>query len=277
MAESKETRPVSYRIDSETQGKIQKIAQELGLNQQGTLQKLVESFELQKGKQAITDPGKKELIDTFDFYTTKLNTAFTGIVESLQEAEEKAKMEVASSLAAKETQIIELHQKVVTLKQDKEDAVQKAKDYADELESIRKSNTSLEAMLKDKESLNKALTDTSNELRAKVDSMSADHEQLAAAMEQVSTLTAARTQLEAENKNLCKQLEAQKQHEADILEQYAQKKDLEREKAVLAVEKGFQEQIQALKAEKQKEIDQYQQKYLELLEKMQSNTDKGVQ
>lgn len=277
MAESKETRPVSYRIDVETQGKIQKIAQELGLNQQGTLQKLVESFELQKGKQAITDPGKKELIDTFDFYTTKLNTAFTGIVESLQEAEEKAKMEVASSLAAKETQIIELHQKVVTLKQDKEDAVQKAKDYADELESIRKSNTSLEAMLKDKENLNKALTDTSNELRAKVDSMSADHEKLAAAVKQVSTLTTAKTKLEAENKDLCKQLEAQKQHEADVLEQYAQKKDLEREKAVLAVEKGFQEQIQALKAEKQKEIDQYQQKYLELLEKMQSNTDKGVQ
>ena len=277
MAENKETRPVSYRISAETQEKIQKIAQELGLNQQGTLQKLVESFELQRGKQAITDPGKKELIDTFDFYTSKLSTAFTGIVESLQEAEEKAKMEVASSLAAKETQIIELHQKVVTLKQDKEDAVQKAKDYADELESIRKSNTSLEAMLKDKENLNKALTDTSNELRAKVDSMSADHEKLAAAVKQVSTLTTAKTKLEAENKDLCKQLEAQKQHEADVLEQYAQKKDLEREKAVLAVEKGFQEQIQALKAEKQKEIDQYQQKYLELLEKMQSNTDKGVQ
>lgn len=41
------------------------------------------------------------------------------------------------------------------------------------------------------------------------------------------------------------------------------------DKALLELDKKYQEQIQKLKADKQADIDKYQEKYLELLNKMQ--------
>ena len=41
------------------------------------------------------------------------------------------------------------------------------------------------------------------------------------------------------------------------------------DKALLELDKKYQEQIQKLKADKQTDIDKYQEKYLELLNKMQ--------
>ena len=42
------------------------------------------------------------------------------------------------------------------------------------------------------------------------------------------------------------------------------------DKALIELDKKYQEQIQTLKEEKQTEIDKYQEKYLELLNKMQA-------
>ena len=44
-----EVKPRSFRIDEETAEKFKKICLEAGLNQQETLAKLIESYELQAG------------------------------------------------------------------------------------------------------------------------------------------------------------------------------------------------------------------------------------
>ena len=44
--------------------------------------------------------------------------------------------------------------------------------------------------------------------------------------------------------------------------------DLEKDKALLALEKDYQKQIQVLKEKNQSEVDKYQQKYFDLLEQM---------
>ena len=65
-----------------------------------------------------------------------------------------------------------------------------------------------------------------------------------------------------------------KQHEADSLERLKEQSQLAQDKAILKIEKSYQEQIQKLKAEKQAEIDKYQQKYFTLLEQIQNTQAK---
>ena len=201
-----------------------------------------------------------------------------------------------------------MQEKLTVIKQLKEEATRKAQSYADENTRLNDYNASLEAeykaktedlqsMLADKDNLNRALTDRSNELKEKVDSMAADHEQLMAAQEQLKELNVKLNAAESRCSELEKDfrksqeehkgiVEALKQHEKDsmlksqeheneALERCQAQMELAREKAVLEAEKRYQEQIQKLKAEKQAEVDQYQAKYLELLEKMQ-NQEKSL-
>ena len=65
-----------------------------------------------------------------------------------------------------------------------------------------------------------------------------------------------------------------KQHEADSLERLKEQSQISQDKAVLQIEKSYQEQIQKLKAEKQAEVDKYQQKYFSLLEQIQNSQAK---
>lgn len=76
-----------------------------------------------------------------------------------------------------------------------------------------------------------------------------------------------------DSKEFDKVLADQKHHEADALERLRELSQLDMDKAILALEKKHQEQIEKLKAQielikerKQSEVDKYQQRYLELLE-----------
>ena len=62
-----------------------------------------------------------------------------------------------------------------------------------------------------------------------------------------------------------------KQHEADALESLKEQMQLTHDKAMLQAEKSFHTQLQQLKADNQKEIDKYQQKYFELLQQISDN------
>ena len=59
-----------------------------------------------------------------------------------------------------------------------------------------------------------------------------------------------------------------KQHEADALERQKEQSQIVQDRALLQIEKSYQTQIQKLKADKQAEVDRYQQKYFELLEQL---------
>jgi chromosome segregation ATPase len=304
MADNKELKPVSYRIDDETKEKVKQIADDLQLNQQGTIQKLIEAFELQKSKSTVTDAGKKEIIDTFDFYTSKLNQSFISVVQGLQDADEKAETKVADKLLSKDATIQDLQEKLTVAKQLKEDATVKAKTFADEnvhlngtIENLTKEYTGkladMQEALKDKTDLVDTLKDSSMELKYKVDSMQKEHEQFLVMSSELDGLKHKQEQIERdkatlqrENDDLQKQLDRdrkesekvladQKKHEADALERLRELSQLDMDKAILALEKKHQDQIEKLKGQielikeqKQSEVDKYQQRYLELLEQI---------
>ena len=63
-----------------------------------------------------------------------------------------------------------------------------------------------------------------------------------------------------------------KQQEADSLTRIKEQADLEKDKALLALEKDYQKQIQVLKEKNQSDVDKYQQKYFDLLQQLKSIT-----
>lgn len=288
MADDKILKPKSFRIDDETADKFKEISSSIGGNQQETLAKLIEAYEFQSGKAILTE--KKADIEQFEKYVTALTRMFMGSLEDNQNVTETVRTEFEALIQSKDTTIQDLQSQLTVSKQLKEEAATKAKTYVDEnsrlneyIESLQKEYNSkmndMQSMLTDKENLNKALTDSCNDLKAKVDVMSEEHEEIITIRKNLADITIERDALkqsiaEAEkalnraNTEHEKAITELKKHESDSIDRVKAEMQIALDKAVLDTERKYQEQIQTLKEQKQAEVDKYQQKYFDLLEKL---------
>ena len=293
MAESKELRPRSFRIDDETAERIKEISNTIGGNQQETIAKLIEAYEFQSGKAVLTE--KKADIEQFEKYITAITRMYMGCLEDNQNITETVRTEFDALLTSKDAVIQDLQEKLTVAKQVKEDATLKARTYADEnarlhevIDSLNHEyNTKMDdmqSMLSDKDNLNKALTDSCNELKAKIEGIRESAEQSAEFKKELEQLKRDHEKIILKQSDLEKQMQQEqaahaqtvlelKQHEADALERQKEQLQIAQEKAILQIEKSYQEQIQKLMAEKQAEADRYQQKYFELLEQIKTKAE----
>lgn len=292
MADGKELKPKSFRIDDETAEKFKEISNTIGGNQQETLAKLIEAFEFQSGKAILTE--KKADIEQFEKYITAITRMFMGSLEDNQNITETIRTEFDALLKSKDATIQDLQEKLTVAKQLKEDATLKARTHADEnarlnevIDSLNNEYNSkmddMQSMLSDKDNLNKALTDSCNDLKAKIEGMREAAEQSAVLRGELDQLKKEHEKVIREQSDLKKQMQQEqtshektisdlKQHEADALERLKEQLQLAQDKAILQIEKSYQEQMQKLKADKQTEVDKYQQKYFDLLEQMKTQT-----
>lgn len=257
MAEGRETRPVSYRIDAETQAKIQKIAQELGMNQQGTLQKLVEAFDLQRERQSITDPGKKELIDSFNFYSTKMIAAFTSVVQALQEADEKAEAKVINKLESKDMTIAGLQEQKAAAEQAKTEAEERQKAAEEELKKLKEELSSLH------EEHDQAIADYEEKLEEKNKTIYQSEKMQQLLQQEVDRLEEGASVVNAQKDEIAK-LKADLETKEELLKASQKERandDLQHKRALMDLEEKYRK-------EKQATIDEYQEKYKNLLEKL---------
>ena len=297
MADGKELRPRSFRIDDETEERIKEISNTIGGNQQETLAKLIEAFEFQSGKAVLTE--KKADIEQFEKYITAITRMYMGSLEDNQNITETVRTEFDALLTSKDAVIQDLQEKLTAAKQVKEDATMKARTHADEnarlhevIDSLNHEyNTKmddLQSMLSDKDNLNKALTDSCNELKVKIEGIRESAEQSAAFKKELEQLKREHEKIIRKQSDLEKQMQQEqaahaqtvlhlKQHEADALERQKEQLQIAQEKAVLQVEKSYQKQIQKLMAEKQAEADRYQQKYFSLMEQIQNSQVKETE
>lgn len=289
MAESKELKPKSFRIDDETAEKFKKIAASIGGNQQEALAKLIEAFEFQSGKAVLTE--KKADIEQFERYVSAITRMFMGSLEDCQHLRETVRTEFDALLTSKDATIQSLQEELATAKRQGDEAASRASECEKEnqklqsgMERISRDYQSklqdMQAMLTDKESLNKALTSSCNDLKARADSMESQVKESSMLKEELEELKRSHHALKKEKEDLQKQMlleqsshqkdiEALKQHESSALERLKEESQIELEKKLLEGQRSFQNQIQELKAEKQEEVDRYQQKYLSLLEQLQ--------
>lgn len=291
MADDKVLKPKSFRIDDETADKFKEISAAIGGNQQETLAKLIEAFEFQSGKAILTE--KKADIDQFEKYVTAITRMYMSSLEDNQNITETVRTEFDALLKSKDATIQDLQEKLTVAKQLKEEATTRAKAHADEnarlnsvIDSLNTEYNSkmddMQSMLADKDNLNKALTDSCNDLKSKVESMRESSEQLAVIRKELEQLKSEHNTVVKEKSDLEKQMNQEQtahdkaiadlqQHEKEALERQKEQSQIALDKAVLEIEKKYQEQIEKLKADKQSEVDKYQQKYFELLERIQSN------
>ena len=197
--------------------------------------------------------------------------------------------EFEALLQSKDMTIQELQSQLTVAKQIKSEAEGRAKSYADEKDRLNKEILSLkdeselkiknmQAMLDDKQNLNKALTDSCNSLKNNIDAMTSEYQKLANIQKELASTTAERDSLRAEKEQAEKLLNQAlsehkkavtdlKEHENEVLKHCREQSQLELDKALLERDRKFQEQLQVLNESKQAEIDKYQAKYFELLEK----------
>lgn len=278
MADGKELKPKSFRIDDATADKFKEISATIGGNQQETLAKLIEAYEFQAGKAILTD--KKSDIDQFEKYINAITRMFMGSLEDNQNVTETVRTEFDALLKSKDATIQDLQDKIKVAKTCQQESDEKAKIFSDSNTDLKNKFLKLQndadtkisdlnTMLADKDKLNQALADSCDELRSKLDAMQAEH---AAFDEMKKSLEIAQKELETvkqDKKATDKTIEELKQHEKESIERCKEQMQMTQDKALLELDKKYQEQIQQLKADKQAEIDKYQEKYLELLNKMQ--------
>ena len=292
MSDEKILKPKSFRITDETADAFKQISTEIGGNQQEALAKLIETYEFQKGKAILTD--KKADIDQFEQYITILTRMYMSSLEDNQNITTTVRTEFEALLQSKDQTIQDLQAQLTAAKQLKEASAAKAKGFSDEntrlndyIESLKTEYSSktndLQAQLTDKDSLNRALTDSCNDLKNKLNALQEEHKEFSSIRSKLADLTDKCTKLEhskAEAEKALKsaisnhkqELAQLKQQEADSLTRIKEQADLEKDKALLALEKDYQKQIQVLKEKNQSDVDKYQQKYFDLLQQLKSIT-----
>jgi chromosome segregation ATPase len=252
MAESKEIKVKSFRIDNETAQKFKDIADGLGTNQQDTMQLLINAYCMQEQKMALND--YKADLDKFENYTTALLQMFTTALQSNKNARELVRTEFEASLKSKDTIIQELQDKLANAKTVKEDATTKAKELEEENANLKGENAKLLKRIEEKDELNKALRVADAEYKKQSD--------------QLEESIKANAELKAEISTLQVQIDALKSQLAD------------KEISITNLEKQAQIDVKMatleVKEECQAKIDEYQQKYKVLLEQMNKadNVDK---
>lgn len=297
MADDKILKPKSFRIDDETADKFKEISATIGGNQQETLAKLIEAFEFQSGKAVLTE--KKADIDQFEKYVNAITRMYMSSLEDNQNITETVRTEFDALLKSKDATIQDLQEKLTVAKQLKEEATTRARSHADEnnrlnsvIDSLNNEYNSkmddMQSMLADKDKLNRALIDSCNDLKGKVESMQQAAEQMTDTKKALENLQNEHDKLMAtcdklqanlnEEKSKHEQIVADmKKHESDALERVREQSQLALDKAVLEVEKKYQEQIEKLKTDKQLEVDKYQQKYFDLLEQIKNSATAAVE
>lgn len=268
MAEEKTLKPVSYRIDDETKEKFKEITASIGGNQQDTMATLINAYYMQQKEIGLSD--YKADIDRFQAYITSLVTMYTNSLQTNHDMRDTIMSQFEETLKSKDSIIVDLQNQLAAAKQLKDETTSKAKTFEDECKKLTETVTALQSTVSDKDTLNRALTDSCNDLKIKVDHMTAAMQENSALKKDVAELNSANAKLISNVEKHERMLKEQQKHEADALEQLQQKCNLEKEKEILQLEKQYNDEIQKLKAEKQNEVDSYQKKYMELLEKLQN-------
>ena len=227
MADGKELKPKSFRIDDATADKFKEISSDIGGNQQETLAKLIEAYEFQAGKAILTD--KKDDIELFEKYVNAVTRMFMGALEDNQNVTETVRTEFDALLKSKDATIQDLQDKIKVAKTCQQESDEKAKIFSDSNTDLKNKFLKLQndadtkisdlnTMLADKDKLNQALADSCDELKSKLDAMQAEH---ASFDEMKKSLEIAQKELETvkqDKKAADKTIEELKQHEKESIE-----------------------------------------------------------
>lgn len=297
MEENKDRmlKPKSFRINDETAEKIKEISNNIGGNQQETISKLIEAYEFQAGKAILTE--KKADIEKFEQYVTTITRMFMTSLEDNQNLAETIRAEFDALLKSKDETIQDLQKQAGEAKAARDEAVSKAQRFEEENEVLKAHTvqldneyaskvSDLQSMVSDKEKMNQTLSELWADVKRRLNNAEAELEEYETVKDELAkTKTAyeeeikrkeqeeaARTRAEANLEELRTKYEEQKEQ---LIKQWEERSAAEKERALFEVEKKYEQRLQTIISEKQSEIDKYQHKYMELLEKISKEKTKS--
>lgn len=174
----------SFRVTDETAAKFKEICEQIGGNQQTTLARLIDVFEMQASK-ALMPADVASRLEDLNRYLTGITRVYMDMVENLSDCTKVAHEQYSSQLVSKDKVIADLQEKLEelqtaleTTKQTAEQAIQQAKaQTAAEVANVRESlqaelaqshqkimdlqeqNLNLQAQLLDKQSTSKSVAE----------------------------------------------------------------------------------------------------------------------
>lgn len=127
--------PVSYRLSDDTKQKFKEIAKELGLNQDATMDTLINAYYLQ-GQQDGLDEYKANL-DDFAACIAHLTTMYTGSLQSIKMAKNSRLEQYQATLDAKDEMIAKLETELQKEKEARKKAEARAKDFQKQIKELK--------------------------------------------------------------------------------------------------------------------------------------------
>lgn len=278
------TLPKAFRITEETANKFKEIAQELGGNQQQTLAKLIEVYEMENGKEAL--PEMREQIDTFDGHLHALSALFLQILETNHSMRSQVRTEYQAQLDSKDRTIIELQERLKEAEEGMKEWKKKEAEYeaqltsgADELKRLQKeleqeqkNAAKLEEEFKKKEQTcereQKRIQDAEAEVRASLTSFMKDNKLL---KEENDRLRSQAKELDVQIFNLGRENEARRmeleknalqisRHEEEVAASL-ERQETEHQLALQKREMELKDQFYAREEKLRAELDQYKEFY----------------
>lgn len=176
----------SFRVTDEVMSKFKEIQDEMKLTQDAALKMLVGAYEMEKAKNAI--PDRETEIANFQAKTNELVEAFLHSLQLNQDAEARARSEVAIQMKSKDETIIDLQEKNETLKAKFEELTAEVKETKEKFAEAVKSAQSAQ---KESERAEASLA-TSNALvsakNAEIERLTAEAEFASGAKKMIETL-----------------------------------------------------------------------------------------
>ena len=294
-----ETKPKSYRIDEETAGRIRQITEEIGEGQQAAFARMIEAYSLQKAKVVLVDD--RENLEQFENYASILNRMYMDAVEGKHNMKETVRAEYEILLRSKDETISDLQVKNRTMEEMKDENYKRISALRKENEELLKRIHEQEAKnieqqedfrskLADKDALNQTLNESCGELRnrnasmesavRKAESILAEKDELAASnaelQKRIENITKekerSQKELELEKKRALMEQEEEHKKEIAVMESRLAEAALSGEREQLKLKQQHAEEIEKLKEKMQEKVDSYQNKYMELLERLGSES-----
>ena len=254
MEQKNELKPKSFRISDEISEKFKEISAQIGGNQQETMQYLINAYYMQEKKVNLSD--YKANIETFEQYTTSLITLYTESLESNKATREAVMQECSATLTSKDKIIEDLQAKCERAEQEQAQAEEQKqtaeKNLKQAFAEITKLQQELEEQTKDHAKQVQTLEESKNslsELCANLNKQLAEVEPMKEQLKELNGLKAELSDLKAQLKE----------------------KELEHKQKLL----DMQEKMQQDKMQQLAEIEAYQKKYKELLEKQEQQEHKS--
>lgn len=198
MGEELKTR--SFRIDDVTAEQFRVISQEIGGNQQQALSKLLECYELQKGKVLLED--KKGDIENFENLITSITNIFMGALRENKDLKQSVRAEYESLLASKDSTILELQKQLAACSETAEKEKEETKNLNDKVElyskALDEANKKLEEAKNNYDETIKAKEESYNNIKQMNNKLEAEYDDVKEAIRGAKEIREKYDKLEAE-------------------------------------------------------------------------------